>query len=449
MDETLPTTEDCSTPTTDENCDHYECGIWGIGFEQAGGGAVEVAPNAADGAVVAGIFSGGVSIGGKSESALDGFDVFVASFDSGGAVEWLMKLGGTGSEFVTALTTASSGEIYLAVYTTGTVDFGDGAHPPGTSLIHLTSTGGFVSSRSMGNNFVYGLFVDAAGKVYGVGSLAEQLDLGAGPLSPSGEDVLVVKLEPDLTLGSGWGHKFGGAGTDTGVAITGDSVSNVYFVGSIQQSVSFDGNPANADAAGDAFIAKLNSAGTCVGLQSFGANGSPELATGVTVDAAGGATVLGTFKSSFNLETAPLSATADSLFLARFKFSNTFHVDWAKGFNNFGFVPNVVGHAPHLSIDGAGNTVFTANAVGVVDLGGASVAGVAKGLPSVVKFNSKGEHLWHRTLGGAEGGEAFASSANATGEVFAVGTTDSPSLDIGGDPVSAGQDYSYTVKFGK
>ncbi|MEZ4230938.1 MAG: hypothetical protein R3B89_17320 [Polyangiaceae bacterium] len=448
--EILPSVEDCATPATDENCDGFECGIWGVAFEQAGGGPMEVVPTSTGGAVLGGIFSGGISIGGKSKSAIDAFDVFVAGLDSSGGVDWLTTLGGTGSESITALTAAGDGQLYVAVYASDAIDYGDGVRATGTTLIHLTPDGSFVSSRSLGGNYVFSMHVDTAGMVYAAGSLDEPLNLGAGDLVPVGEDALVLKLESDLTLGSGWARKFGGDGTDSSGGITVDTAGNVYFVGTVGQGVNFDGNSAtSSDAAGDAFIAKLNPAGTCVALRTFGAVGSFEWATGVVVDAAGSATVLGTYKAPFTLGTQSVSATDDSLFLARFDFSNTFHVEWLKGLNNLEFTPNVSAHLVHLAIDDQGSTVLTASAVGAVDFGNATAAGFPSGLPTIAKFDKLGNHLWHRAIGGSEGGFASAANCNAAGEVFAVGTTSSPSFDIGTGSISSGQASSYIVKFGK
>ncbi len=73
---------------------------------------------------VAGHFRGSATFGGQTLVAEQGADVFVVRYDSLGAVDWAVRLGGPGDLFVHAVAIDSSEKVYLAGEFTGTIDLG-------------------------------------------------------------------------------------------------------------------------------------------------------------------------------------------------------------------------------------------------------------------------------------------------------------------------------------
>src|SRR5262249_18399956 len=77
--------------------------------------------------VMAGRYDGVVNFGGitLSSSAYTD-DVFIAKYSSGGALQWARGFGSTGSDVATGAAVDSSGNLVIAGYFQGTVDFGNG-----------------------------------------------------------------------------------------------------------------------------------------------------------------------------------------------------------------------------------------------------------------------------------------------------------------------------------
>ena len=71
------------------------------------------------------------------------------------------------------------------------------------------------------------------------------------------------------------------------------------------------------------------------------------------------------------------------------------------------------------------------------------------GLPFVARFDDSGNHIWHRSFGTSTGGLAAGVAQSPQDEVYVLGITNSPTLDIGTGPITAGQGKSFLLKLGK
>jgi len=196
------------------------------------------------------------------------------------------------------------------------------------TLVYATNFGG---SRGAG---AFGVTADAAGNVYIVGSASSSDFVPAGTTvpcqldGPNCFDVFVMKLSP---AGSGVYTTFiGGSGVDTGTAIAIDAAGNAYITG-VTQSANFPTlNPVQAVLHGkqNAFVAKLNAAGTLVYSTYFGGAATvtfypPDGGTGIAVDASGNAT-LGGATTAHDLPTLnPFQSTPGAGFIAKLNASGS------------------------------------------------------------------------------------------------------------------------------
>ncbi|MGE0320969.1 MAG: hypothetical protein AB7S68_01625 [Polyangiaceae bacterium] len=390
--ESLPQIEDCTTPTVDENCDHHECGIWGLVFDQGGGGPTLAVANDDGSLVIGGIFSGGLQIGDKTAAASDDFDAFLARIDSSGHVEWLKNFG-LDADFLITGANAPDGSVYAAVANTSPVDFGDGERPAGATLLRISASGEVTASRSLGSATPLALRVSAQGRVYVAGSIDQPIDLGSGQLTPQGSDILAMNLEPDLTLGAGWIRSFGSLGLDAAYALEVDAVGNVYLGGAFENDVDFDSVTARARGAVDAFLVKLSSAGQGVATYVWGSISGNETILALGVDAVGSVTVYGRFDTSFTQDSSPVTAVGMSTFLSRVRFVNAdFQLDWAKGFGSFTPAASTASR-PNVGVSPNGDVAFTGDAVGAVDLGTTTLTGFPNHLPAVIKLDKQGNTI--------------------------------------------------------
>ena len=227
-------------------------------------------------------------------------DFFIVKLDSNGVYTWSAGFTGASygyaSESGEALATDSSGNVYATGYYNGTVDFDPGAGTanmtatgnPDVFVLKLNSSGTLLWAKSLGgSNAASGrsIDVDSSGNVYTTGNFdgTADFDPGSGTenLSSAGgsgdNDVFVSKLNSSGEFV--WAKSFVGtnAGCDpmdwmcsnnyeVGYSIAIDGSSNVYAAGYFIETVDFDPGSGTeyltSAGSGDAFIVKMNSAGS-------------------------------------------------------------------------------------------------------------------------------------------------------------------------------------------
>ncbi|MCZ6690405.1 MAG: SBBP repeat-containing protein [Planctomycetota bacterium] len=166
--------------------------------------------------------------------------------------------------------------------------------PDGSNLVYATYIGGNRSTDA-----AQGLAIDNAGSAYVTGRTKSRdfpVTHGAYDRSHNGRaDAFVVKLTPD---GSGmiYGTFIGGSDADRGNAISVDAAGCAYVVGRSKSGNfpatvgAFDTSPNGRQ---DAFVAKLNAAGSALVYATYLGGNRDDDAQSVQVDAGGNAYVTG------------------------------------------------------------------------------------------------------------------------------------------------------------
>ena len=185
----------------------------------------------------------------------------------------------------------------------------------GTELIYSTYLGGGVADE--GN----AIAVDQAGNVYVTGATLSNdfpVTAGAFQTAPAGTrdySAFVVKLRADGALDYSTylgGGRMGTVSYNVGSGIAVDAAGNAYVTG-VTQSPEF---PTTPDAAQqtlngyqDAFVSKLNAAGSALVYSTYLGGSNGEHGTGLALDAAGNAYVTGiTFSSDFPVTAGALQS---------------------------------------------------------------------------------------------------------------------------------------------
>jgi hypothetical protein len=252
-------------------------------------------------------------------------DAFVAKLNAAGsALVYSTYLGGTGGDYGYGIAVDAAGNAYVTGIA-GSTDFpttnpptncgncgsnNDGAfvaklNPAGSALLYVTFLGGGTP---------YSIAVDATGNAYITGYTDSTDFPTANPLQPSfggGGDAFVAKLNP---AGSAlvYSTYLGGSGYDEGFGIAVDAAGNAYVTG---QTSSTDFPTANSlqssnhGGNGDAFVAKLNPAGSALVYSTYLGGSGYDYGTGIAADAAGNAYLAG-FTRSTDFPTAnPLQSS--------------------------------------------------------------------------------------------------------------------------------------------
>ena len=201
----------------------------------------------------------------------------------------------------------------------------------GTALVYSTYIGGTNSDISRG------IAVDSSGNAYVTGSTYSTNFPTASALQPrnaGGYDAFITKLDAtgktllySTYLGGGVFQGFQ-TYSESGNGITVDSSGNAYVVGTAETSDFPITNALQSYSGGftDAFVAKLNPAGSAFVFLTYLGGSDGDAARGVTLDSSGNILVAGT-TSSTNFPTAnPLQATnggSNDAFVAKMDSSGT------------------------------------------------------------------------------------------------------------------------------
>ncbi len=157
----------------------------------------------------------------------------------------------------------------------------------------------------------FGIAVDPSGTVYLTGSTtSDAFPIGTGAPRPTGSlsDAFVTKLNPAGTA-IVYTTYLGGTGSDSGNAIAIDASGNAYVAGDTESTDFPVANPIQFAIAGrrNAFVTKLSPTGTLV-YSTYLGGGGQDSAFGIAVDGAGSAYVCGETRSSNFPTQAPLQA---------------------------------------------------------------------------------------------------------------------------------------------
>src|SRR5881628_2892634 len=188
----------------------------------------------------------------------------------------------------------------------GTTGGGDDAF-----ITKLSAGGARVYSTYLGGSGTdrgLGIAVDAAGSAYVTGDTFSTNFPTASPLQAANlggpDDAFVTKLN---AAGSAlvYSTYLGGSGPDQGDGIAVDAAGNAYVTGGTGSTNFPTASPLQAlNGPTDAFVTKLNAAGSALLYSTYLGGSSLDIGNGIAVDAAGNAHVTG-FTNSSNFPTCP------------------------------------------------------------------------------------------------------------------------------------------------
>ena len=243
------------------------------------------------------------------------YDAFVAKVNAAGtALVYCGYIGGSGFDAGTGIAVDSAGNAYVTGYTDSTeasfpvtvgpdLTYNGGVYdafvakvnPAGTALVYAGYIGG--SREDVGR----GIAVDSVGNAYVTGYTSSDqtsFPVTVGPnLTHKGDfDAFVAKVNPAGTALVYAGY-IGGSQEDVAYGIAVDSVGNAYVTGytnSTEATFPVLGGPdLTFNGRFDAFVAKVNAAGTALVYAGYIGGNQDDLGTGIAVDSVGNAYVTG------------------------------------------------------------------------------------------------------------------------------------------------------------
>jgi photosystem II stability/assembly factor-like uncharacterized protein len=409
-----------------------------------------------------------VLAGADSQNPVMSDEAFIAKLNpSGSALIYSTFIGGVDVDRSNAIAVDAGGNAYIAGLTRSS-DFPSvnaaqpafgGPQSGGIScgdafVTKLNGAGSAISfSTYLGGtncDTARGIAVDGSGNVYVTGdTFSSNLATGgafqttlAGQFN---DDAFVSKYA--TTGGLGYFTYLGGEGSDIGNGIATDSSGNAYVTG-LTTSASFPIANAiqsfNGGAAGDAFVTKVNSAGSALIYSTFLGGSDVDGGRGIAVDATGNAYVAG-FTSSSDFPLTPGSLKSKSPFFKTIDGGNSWNND------NFGLKSNIITAlvinpvTPSTLLAGTRSTVYRSTDAGrnwtlsATGLGTPSVSSLAvnPANPSIVYLSSN-------TAGGASAGIFKSTDGGSTWNAANNGFPNTGAAYVVIDPLTPSTLYAGT-----
>ncbi|MDO8999224.1 MAG: T9SS type A sorting domain-containing protein [Bacteroidota bacterium] len=337
-------------------------------------------------------------------STIGNMDIFVAKYNTNGAVLWALKYGTTGNERATGINYSNSlGNVLLTGYYSSPT-FTIGAYP-------------MTNSSASGSN-----------------------------------DCFVAKFNPTFGTPTGAFSLGGANANDYGYSIRSDA-SNFYLGGSfspITGNVSSIGTAVTSYGSQDVFIAKYTNANAFQWVRTGGSSStSADYFTGMAIDASSNIYLSGNYYGlPLVIGTATLanSGTNDG-FIAKYNSSGTFQ--WA---NKVGGPASDL--ANDVAVDANNNAYLTGSFAGtLVTVGSFSLVNTTPGTNQdifVVKYNSTGTPQWVSSATSIGGETAYGIATDALANVYITGSYNiSGPIAFGSTTLSsAGNNDSFLAKIG-
>ncbi len=362
-----------------------------------------------------------------------------SAFAAGPIHHWSKNFGDSEGQYSSSMTLDASGNVILAGYFWGVVDFGGGplvsAGASDIFIAKFAPNGAHVWSRRYGGTTdeqAYSVAVSSSGSVTIVGNFGPTVDLGGGTLTgPAG-----FVASYDASGAHLWSKAFIAAGCTSNAV---DASDNVVVGGEFSGSVDFGGGPIAAIAPVDGFVAEFDASGAHLWSKGIGGS-SYSGVNDVGVDVGGNVIAVGRFSGTNDFGGGATAALGLDVFVVKYDPSGAYAWD-----NTYG-TPSGYVYAYGMAIDGSGNPVVTGYCTGPVDFGGGTLPGTGQNI-FVVSLDPSGAHRWSHRFGDASGYQiAYGVAANASGDVAITGNFVNTANFGGGTLTSFGDDI-FVAKF--
>ncbi len=293
---------------------------------------------------------------------------------------------------------------------------------PVLSLSYSTYLGG--TSNDSGN----AIAVDSSGNAYITGYTASSKFPTKGPVQSSnagGNDDFVTKLNPTGTA-LVYSTYVGGSNSDVGNAIAVDSAGNAYVTGSTTSANFPTTSPLQAHLNGseDAFLLKLNPAGTALVYSTFLGGSGVDVALGIAVNGSGNAYLTGNTGSTDFPTTPGAYQTTNpgntEAFVARVNATGSALVYATYLGGDYG------ARGLGIAVDGSGNAYVTGNtsSTNFATPGAYQAVNAGGNDAFVAKLNAAGSTRVYATyLGGSGADYGLGIAVDGSGNAYVTGVT--------------------------
>ena len=289
-------------------------------FQEARGVAIDEAGNV----IVSGEFQGTVDFGGAPLTSAGNRDIFLAKFDAAGTHLWSERFGDSSTEYGWSVAVGTTGDITVAGFFEGTVDFGGGlltsAGLMDICVANFDAAGNHQWSRRFGDSagqWARSVTVDNSGNIVLSGEIEGTVDFGGVLLASAGlRDIFIAKF--DATRTHSWSQRFGDSSSQLNTSVAADEVGDIFVTGFYSGTVDFGGVPLVSAGDYDIYIVRFDASGIHIWSQRFG-DSDRQIGESITVDPVGNVLLTGYFAGTVDFGGGPhTSGFFPTIFVAVF-----------------------------------------------------------------------------------------------------------------------------------
>jgi hypothetical protein len=444
--------ESCNT-AGDDDCNGAVCvgpyllsKEWGSATDDEG---FVVTTDASGNILVAGYFTGTADFGcGPLTAPAAGDAALILKLGPTGNCLWNKAFGNTAH--INGGVFDAAGNVYVTGFFFNTIDLGGGVLTAGSEDVFAakySAAGVYQWGKKFGDisqQESTGIGIDGAGNLYLAGFFGGKIDFGGGNVISGGTlDVYLAKL---TSAGAYvWAKGFGDASSQRPYGIATDSAGNTVVTGVYQGTINFGGSTLTCAGLNDGFIARFNSAGAHVWSKGFG-DSADQVGNAVAVDNSGNTYASGQFGGTMNLGSLPATLLTSQggydAYLA--KLDSLGNLVWSKAFGGAGNQTSL-----SVAVDWSGSVAVSSNLMSTADYGGGPITAVSAAADIVLaKYTSTGAFVWAQRFGDVGTDQARRVWFDPSGNLFATGIS-TTSLNFGGGalPWAGGEDI-FLVKLG-
>ncbi|HTL80904.1 MAG TPA: gliding motility-associated C-terminal domain-containing protein [Bacteroidia bacterium] len=255
--------------------------------------------------------------------------------------------------------------------------------------------------------------VDGAGKTYVTGYFTTAASFGSTTLSSSGVDDIFLACVGTNGLYT-WAVKAGGINSDRALSIKADANGNTFITGYYYGTATFGSFNITSAGAQDIFIAKYNSAGTCLWAKSAGGAGS-DIGHGIAIDNSGNVVVTGEFAGTSSFGSTNLISQGGSTDVFTTKLDGSGNFLWAKKGS-----ASLTDRGIDVDCDANGNIYITGQFSDTITFDVVHTNNMLNAI-FTVKYDPNGNEQWFRKVGGGSVNISNSIACNQNNEIYVVG----------------------------
>lgn len=330
------------------------------------------------------------------------------------------RLGGTGSDTISAVAIDDQRQVIAGGYFRNTANFGGGDVTSvglyDAFVVKYDAQGGLLWSKQFGSpdgDHVLAVAVDASRNVWVTGYFNGTVSFGGAPLTSAGNaDIYIAKYAADGT--HLWSKRIGGMDADVPLALALDPNGNAFLSGYFYLSVDFGGGVLTSAGDADVWLMKIGPDGSHLWSKRCGGTGN-DVSRGLAVNGSGDVVMVGHFSGSVDFGSGPLTSVGDTdIFVA--KYSSTGGALWQRRGGGTG-----VDSAYSVAVDGAGSTVTAGSFATTASFGGTPISPAGGIDIFVAKYDAAGSPLWSKGFGGSFDDQVYALAGDGTGAFLMTG----------------------------